>query len=517
MKKTKFYIVLVLAALFVAFGVTHSLKRVHQTYQLNRTQNISRKADKTSKTSFFTRSNMDQINSQLTDSKYLAPTIDHKELEQTIPGAKVYSAKEKKMVPMDVWDSWPVQKPDGTLASFHGYRLVIGLTAENGRYSGAPTRMGLFAQPESANQDDLSTWQFVGYLFNSKKEGVAAGDYDNYLKSSVGEWSGSTYLMNDDDDSLRVFYANAYDDKKTACQILTTAKVVLEPKSGQDWTSGFQINHDKASDRKTVFSGDGKIYQTAAQGGGKRPHFEDDLTLRDPHFVQDGDKYYLIFEGNTGPNFNPQGSNNFNTQAYFGNKSYFNDEKKRLSKNQNTAEYDKTFFANSAIGKLELNKNFTVKKVMEPMVTGNATNDELERVNLFQHNGRWYLFTSTWGFHMATDNKKITDNSYMLGWSSSDGINGKYQPLNGNGTVIIGDGDQAKPTMTYPYLVIPNGDDKNDKFIVTSFEGNKTFAPSYLLKMKGNSTSMINNKILGQGVLTDQGSYYSARPQKIVK
>ncbi|GAP02328.1 levansucrase [Fructobacillus pseudoficulneus] len=477
---------------------------------------VTKADDKIGEVAHYTRTNMNKIAELLGNKKYSAPTIDHQFLQQEIPGAKVYDTATGKTVPMDAWDSWPVTNPDGTVANYHGYRLVVGLTAKNGRYSGAPTKMGLFLQKNDAEQDDLSTWQFVGYVFNSKIEGIADKDYDQYLQNSVGEWSGSTVLMSTKDNTLRVFYANAYRGNGGTAQVLTTAQITVNPKDSKNWSSGLTIDHTKTTDRKTVFSGDGKIYQTAAQGEGKGTYFSDDITLRDPHFVQDGDKYYLAFEGNTGPEHNYQGQNNFTNQAYYGSSAFFRQDAARLQANKNTAEYEKTYFANGAIGKVELNKDFSIKKVMQPMVTGNATNDELERINLFKHNGRWYVFTSTWGFHMATDNEKITKNSYLLGFSSDEGINGTYKPLNSNGLVIAGQGESVNPTsFTYSYLVVPNGNDKNDRFVVTSFEKNSTFAPSYLLKIDGDQTTMINNKVLGQGVLTDNKKYFSAKAQKL--
>lgn len=477
-------------------------------------QKITNKRE--SRIGYYTRSSMNKIPDLITNKKYLAPTIDHESLQKDIPGAKVYDATTEQMVRMDVWDSWPVTDPEGGLANYHGYRLVVGLTAKNGRYSGASTKMGLFMQKNDAKQDDLSTWQFVGYVFNSKLEGVSDQDYDQYLQNSRGEWSGSTVMMNPKDNTLRFFYANAYVLNGVSAQVLTTAQITVNPMDGKKWSSGLTIDHTKTTDRKTVFSGDGEIYQTASQGEGKGKYFSDDLTLRDPHFVRDGDKYYLAFEGNTGPKYNYQGKNNFTNKSYYGSSSYFEKESKRLTSNPNSSEYEKTYFANGAIGKLELNKDFSVKKVMQPMVTGNATNGELERINLFKHNGRWYVFTSTWGFHMATDNEEITKNSYLLGFSSKDGINGTYEPLNGNGLVIAGQGEGTNSkSFTYSYLVLPNGDKKNNRFVVTSFEKNSTFAPSYLLKIDGDKTTMINNKVLGQGVLTDNKKYFSAHAQKL--
>ncbi|CAK1252308.1 glycoside hydrolase family 68 protein [Fructobacillus evanidus] len=511
-KRKKVLILLSFCLLIIGIGLG-TFSHFQTKNESTKTTNLT---DKIGQVAHYTRAEMNKIPELLSNKQYLAPTIDHESLQQEIPGAKVYDETTGKTVRMDVWDSWPVTNPDGTVANFHGYRLVVGLTAKNGRYSGAPTKMGLFLQKNNAKQDDLSTWHFVGYVFNSKTEGIADKDYDKYLQNSVGEWSGSTVLMKTKDNSLRFFYANAYKESGLSAQVLTTAQITVNPKDSKNWSSGLTIDHTKTTDRKTVFSGDGKIYQTADQGEGKGNYFSDDITLRDPRFVQDGDKYYLAFEGNTGPEYNYQGANNFTNQAYYGKSAFFKSDSARLLSNKNTAEYEKTYFANGAIGKVELNKDFSVKKVMKPMVTGNATNDELERINLFKHNGRWYVFTSTWGFHMATDNEAITKNSYLLGFSSDEGINGTYKPLNSNGLVIAGQGEGNNPTsFTYSYLVIPNGNDKSNRFVVTSFEKNSTFAPSYLLNINGNKTSMITNKILGQGVLTDNGKYFSASPQKL--
>lgn len=474
----------------------------------------SNNTNKIGQVAHYTRENMQAIPSLLSNKKYLAPTVDHEKLQKDITDAKVYDSATGKMVRMDVWDSWPVTNPDGTTANYHGYRLVVGLTAKNGRYSGAPTKMGLFMQKNDAKAEDISTWKFVGYVFNSKGEGVAPENRDKYLTNTRGEWSGSTVMMKAKDNTLRFFYANAYALNGVSAQVLTTAQITVDPTDGKDWKSGLTIDHTKTTDHKTVFDGDGEIYQRAEQGEGKGKYFDDDLTLRDPHFVADGDKYYLAFEGNTGPKFHYQGKSNFLNKDYYGSGSFFNKETKRLNGIQDSKEYEKTYFANGAIGKLELNKDFTTKKVMEPMVTGNATNDELERINLFKHDGKWYVFTSTWGFHMASEDERITKNSYLLGFVSDEGINGTYKPLNGNGLVTVGDG-AGKPTMTYSYLVVPNGNDKSNRFVITTFLDNRTFAPSYLVDIDGKKTSMVTNKVLGQGVLYDNKKYYSAHPQSL--
>ncbi|CAK1226518.1 glycoside hydrolase family 68 protein [Fructobacillus tropaeoli] len=460
-------------------------------------------------TTYFTRSDMKSIQNDLKNNNFQAPEFNQKELLKNIPSATVYDESTGNNVALSVWDSWPVTDRNGAVANYHGYRLVIALTAKGERNDNGGSRLGLFAQKYSEKSNNIATWQYLGNIFNTFGEG---SHNDSYLRRINSEWSGSTTLMNPDDTTLRVFYTNSMVTGEDQSQALTTAKIFLEPKNGS-WSQGLEINHSKTTDHKTVFVGDGKIYQTVSQTSKKLNQTQDSFAMRDPHLVIDGDKYYLIFEGNTGSKYGFQGISNFNNKMYFGQESFFQKDRNRLLNNKNTTEYDKAFLANASLGKIELNHDFTVKKVMKPVVAANATIDILERPNLFKYRGKWYFFTCFWGDSLASSDDRFKNKTYMFGYVSEDGINGKYKPLNGNGLVLRSNTKKGEANFTYSYLVVPPKDGKSDKFVITSFEDDKSFAPSFVLKINDDKTKLINRYVLDQGALYDNGNHYKTSPQ----
>lgn len=458
------------------------------------------------------RSDVSSIESKAkSSSKYRAPDFKEDTLLSNIPSSKKYNSKTGKWEPVIVWDSWPVTTPDGTVANYHGYRLTMGLTGVGGRADAGGAKIGLYAQKISDTNTDASSWIYLGDVFSTFGEGRDRTKKDKYLDDITSEWSGSTVMMKESDSTLRVFYTNAM-LKGNQGQALTTAQVTVDSKDGSDWNSGLTINHQKAKDHKTVFVGDGKIYQKVSQVEWKKG-LQDSFAMRDPHFVVDGDKYYLTFEGNTGTDYGYQGKNNFLNSSYYGKSSFFKKEVTRLSKRANQDEYNHAYLANAALGKLELTSDFTVKKVMKPMVTANASTDEMERPNLFQYKGKWYLFTCFWGNKLVTNNQYYGGKTYMFGYVSDNGINGTYEPLNGNGLVLQSYFAETDPRDAYAWLVVKPSKIENNRFVVTSFQQNRTFSPSFILKLNGHSTEMVNNEVLDQGALETTGKKYAATAQ----
>ncbi|MCO0831675.1 glycoside hydrolase family 68 protein [Fructobacillus sp. W13] len=468
---------------------------------------------KNSTVTHYTRAEMDSIQTSLQDKKYRAPKFENASLLKDVPSAKVWDEKLQKEVPVSVWDSWPVTDRDGAVANYHGYRLVIGLTAKGDRGDDSGVKLGMYAQKISDKEDDISTWKYLGDVFSDFGEGRDLSKEDYNLDHIKSEWSGSTTMMNSNDQTLRLFYTNAWNKEQR--QALTTAQIAVEPKDGTDWASGLTINHQKATDHKTVFTGDGEIYQKAEQAVAMNG-VTDSFAMRDPHFVIENGKYYLAFEGNTGPKSGDyQGDNNFKQSKYYGLNAFFKTEKKRLEADKKSEEYARAYLSNSAMGKIELNSDFTLKKVMKPMVTSNATHDMMERPNLVKYKGRWYLFASVWGIYFATSDQNLQKQNFMLGWVSDDGINGTYKPLNGNALVLASSLPMNAPDFTYSYLALPSNRKDKSEFVVTAFQANKTFAPSIRVKVNGDRTSVVNNSVLNQGAVIDSGHYYQAKAQKI--
>ncbi|MBE0340649.1 glycoside hydrolase family 68 protein, partial [Paenibacillus sp. 28ISP30-2] len=162
--------------------------------------------------------------------------------------------------------------------------------------------------------------------------------------------------------------------------------------------------------------------------------------------------------------------------------------------------------ANGALGIVELNNDYTLKKVMDPLIASNLVTDEIERANVFKMNGLWYMFTSTRGSKVTVD-AVGDDDIYMLGYVSTS-LTGPYKPLNGTGLVLHQNLDRDDITWTYAHFAIPQG--KGNNVVVTSYMTNRglfpdhksTFAPSFLLNIKGTKTSVVKNRILEQGQIT---------------
>lgn len=314
--------------------------------------------------------------------------------------------------------------------------------------------------------------------------------------------SGSATLTSDGE--IRLFYTNrhAWDPDRGfyGKQTLTTAQVnVSQPDANT-------IKIDGVEDMKSIYDGkDGSIYQSVDITGFSKGDYSDNHTLRDPHYVEDNGRKYLVFEANTGTKTGYQGAASIFNRAYYGGagNAFFQAEKNKLL---NSPDKSYMEIANGALGIIELNDDYTFKKEMKPLIASNTVTDEIERPNIFKLNGKWYLFTSTRGSKMFIDGIDDED-IYMLGYVSNS-LTGTYKPLNGTGLVLHQDLDPNDITWTYAHFAIPQV--KGDNVVITSYMTNRgffedqhsTFAPSFLLNIKNKKTSVVKNSILEQGQLT---------------
>ncbi|CAK1224275.1 Glucan-binding domain (YG repeat) [Fructobacillus fructosus] len=271
-----------------------------------------------------------------------------------------------------------------------------------------------------------------------------------------------------------------------------------------------------------MFVGDNKEYAINNTDGLSLPKYPDNNTMRDPKYVVSNGQAYLTIEASTSYDSGNQGINNFYNKAYFGmTDAEFVQEQQRLLTEGHTLAHDAAYFGNAALGLLKIDNNFNVTSVEKPLVTANAVSDEIERPNLFEYDGKWYLFATTRSWHMASNDSRINTGlnsgvlSFMIGFVSEDGIQGHYKPLNGNGLVVAS--DTPLDSATYAFLVLPNADKTKNQFVTTAYLGVRTFAPSFLLEINGDKTKVINNKVLNQGALVDDGVYFDAKPQTVVK
>ncbi|WP_431090503.1 glycoside hydrolase family 68 protein [Paenibacillus sp. 8b26] len=436
-----------------------------------------------------TRHDMLNIFKQQGKEKFEVPSFDASTIKN-IPSAKGRDGSGK-LIDFDVWDSWPLQNADGTIANYKGYNIVFGLAGDPKRAE--DTFIYLFYQ--KAGNTSLEGWKNAGRVFKDNDKILSN---DAILKDQAEEWSGSATLTSDGE--VRLFYTSRQpyepENKLYGKQTLATAQINLSQPDEES------LKVDGVEDLKSIYDGgDGKIYQNVQQSVGVSL---DNHTFRDPHYIEDQGKKYIIFEANTGTETGYQGEDSLQKSAYYGgNNEFFTKELQNLlqSPKKNGAE-----MANGALGIVELNNDYTLKKVMDPLIASNLVTDEIERANVFKMNGLWYMFTSTRGSKVTVD-AIGSDEIYMLGYVSTS-LTGPYKPLNGTGLVLHQNLDRDDITWTYAHFAIPQG--KGNNVVVTSYMTNRglfpdhksTFAPSFLLNIKGTKTSVVKNRILEQGQIT---------------
>jgi levansucrase len=73
--------------------------------------------------SHITRSDMLKIPGQQNSAQFKAPQFDASTIKNLPSAVKIDQNGNK--IALDVWDSWPLQNADGTVANYHGYHIVL--------------------------------------------------------------------------------------------------------------------------------------------------------------------------------------------------------------------------------------------------------------------------------------------------------------------------------------------------------------------------------------------------------
>jgi len=444
-------------------------------------------------TSIITRYDMLKIPEQQNSAQFMVPQFDAATLKD-IASVKGYD-ELGNLIDLDVWDSWPMENANGTVANYNGYNLVFAL-------AGDPKRVWdthIYLLYQRIGETSIDSWKCAGRVFKYDDQ---INSNDPILKDQLEEWSGSATLTADG--KVRLFYTSRHpwapERGFYGKQTLTTAQInVSQPDADT-------LKIDGVQDLKSIFDGgDGTIYQNVQQFIDKGVYLSgDNHTLRDPHYVEDNGHKYLVFEANTGTEDGYQGEESLYNKAYYGGSEvFFQSEKDKLLAGPNK---QKASLANGALGIIELNDDYTLKTVMKPLIVSNTVTDEIERANVFKMNDKWYLFTDSRGSKATIDGIDSKD-VYMLGYVS-DSLTGSYKPLNNSGLVLRMCLDPADLTFTYSHFAVPQADGNN--VIITSYMTNRgiytdhhaTFAPSFLLNIKGTKTSVVPNSTLEQGQLT---------------
>ena len=239
------------------------------------------------------------------------------------------------------------------------------------------------------------------------------------------QWAGSTVL---DGDRLLGYYTAvgiAGADKPGFRQRLAVATARLS-------CSGGRPRIDQWSDHVELFQPDPRWYDTVDEVDGEPGYIK---AFRDPSpFVDPASgAEYLFFTAS-------------------------------LSPSRSTSDF------NGAIGVARRTGDGVQDwEMLEPLITADTVNNELERPHVVVIDGRYYLFFSTQG---RTFHPDIAEPTGLYGFVADD-LLGPYVPLNGHGLVFAN--PPERPVQVYSWLVL------NDLSVVGFIDGYGIGADGQLL------------------------------------
>lgn len=317
-----------------------------------------------------------------------------------------------------IWDTMPLRQLDGTVVSIDGWSVIFTLTAE--REPEKFTFDGTYHIKEDWEDRhgrakicywysrDGKSWVFGGRVM---KEGVSP---------TSREWAGTPILLNDKGD-VDLYYT------------CVTPSATIAKVRGRLVTSDTGVTVEGFSTVKSLFSADGKYYQTEAQN----PYwnFRDPCPFIDPN---DG-RLYMVFEGNVA---GKQGTHRVTKEDVGGYVTGING-----------IYTTKVGCIGLAVATDLTGENW---QILPPLVTAVGVNDQTERPHFVFKDGKYYLFTISHNYTQG-DGLNIPDGVYGF---VSDSLIGGYRPMNGSGLVL--GNPSSQPYQTYSHYVMSNG-------LVTSF------------------------------------------------
>lgn len=369
-----------------------------------------------------------------------------------------------------VWDTWPLQNRDGSLANIKGYRVTFALVAPRSLGWGerhTEARIGMFY---SKNGKD---WTYAGVPY----------DYDKALGHM--QWAGSA--MVDEDDKVHFFYTSTTDmnadggkewnpdmwDKRAEQRLAKTTFDISADKDGVQLT-----NEGK---HQILLEADGEHYETIQQF---QEHGNIITGFRDPFFFHDPNtgKEYIIWEGQAGSNRNYLKPENIGDEEY-----------RQTHTVPNGAE---NFNGNIGIAEV-LDEDVSELKMLPPLIESVGANHQLERPHVVVDDDTYYLLTISHKFTFAPG---LNGPDALYGFVGEGGLRSDYKPVNGTGLVVAN--PEENPFQAYSWWVAPDGQvisfineptDKNGK---VTFGG--TFAPTLKVSFDGDKTEIVKEMEAGE-------------------
>lgn len=354
-----------------------------------------------------------------------------------------------------VWDTWPLQNRDGSLAIVKGYRIAFALVA-----------------PRSLGWGERHTHASIGMFYskNGKDWTYAGIPYSKDKALGHMQWAGTAML--DENGKVNLFYTATGDKnnwvedgwvQKSAVQRI--AKTTFDINADND---GVHLINE--GEHKIILEPDGKYYETMEQFKGNII-----TAFRDPFFFHDPntDKEYIIFEGQAGGNYTLKPEN-------------IGDEEYR--KTHSVPAGAELYNGNIGIAEV-LDHDITKLKLLPPLIESVGTNHQLERPHVVVKDNNYYLFTISHTFTYATG---LTGPDGVYGFYGKGGIRADYKPLNDSGLVIANPVDN--PYQAYSWLVLPNLQVMS--FINEPIDANGqvkfggTFAPTLKISLNGDKSEI---------------------------
>ncbi|MDZ5712820.1 glycoside hydrolase family 68 protein [Jeotgalibacillus haloalkalitolerans] len=369
-----------------------------------------------------------------------------------------------------VWDTWPLQNRDGSLAKIKGYRVAFALVAPRNLGWGArhtEARIGMFT---SKNGKD---WTYQGIPY----------EYEEALGHM--QWAGSAML--DEEGKVHFFYTatgekeNWQQDnwERTAPQKL--AKTTFDISADKE---GVHLTNE--GEHEIMLEADGEYYETIEQADS--PII---TAFRDPYFFQDPatGKEYILFEGQTGDNYDYLKPENIGDEEY----------RQTADVPAGAEKY------NGNIGIAEVTDDDASElEMMPPLLESIGTNHQMERPHMVVKDGNYYLFTIS---HTFTYAPGLTGPDGVYGFVSEEGMFGDYEPMNESGLVIANPEDN--PYQAYSWNILPDFqvisfiNEPRDENGEVQFGG--TFAPTLQIEVDGKTSTITEERKHGE--IKPFGSY----------
>jgi levansucrase len=305
-----------------------------------------------------------------------APPIVAEDVVPVVPG-------------QDLWDIWPVQNPDGSVAAIAGGQLWMILSAPKAadpgaRHDVARTRL-LFRRPNGG-------WADCGLLFPDD------------LNPGSREWSGAARL--DAEGRVTAWFTAA--GRRGDCGRSFEQRLFVT--SGQLDLSGDLPRIGGWSAPRPLVANDGTYYVDLRldQGvPGNIRGFRDPYWLRDP---ADG-RAYILFTGS-------------------------------LARSPHSH--------NGVIGLARaVDEQETGFHLLPPIISSDGLCNELERPHLIFRDGLYYLFWSSQKSVFAPDGPKGPTGLYGM---VAPSLTGPYEPLNGTGLVICNPVEEPRQAYCWQVL-----------------------------------------------------------------